>query len=377
MARGAKRARALIALAVGVLAFLGTADAQTRTASQVERDRRAETARAERLRAEANTARDEVRQLDTRLTEAGARRREAEAAATAAEERLALLRQQIFQDDRRRLRARAALEDALITAAFSQRRVEPRAVRAGIVARAAASSFTIEERRSAQALAQARTTEAAISAEQSILADAQAAIDSERAEIVTLLARRRAAQAQLANDATAAERRARALAAEARNLRELAARVQQASRSSSGSSGPNVIPAAWLAPAEGRITRGFGAREAGTPATQGVSVATRAGAQVVAPAGGEVAYAGVFRSYGQVLILNVDGGYAVVLTGLDTINARVGERVRAGQPVGEMSANVTAAPELYVEVRRNGQPVDPGRWLTARGLAADQNVRAG
>jgi uncharacterized protein YlxW (UPF0749 family) len=83
MARGAKRARALIALAVGVLAFLGTADAQTRTASQVERDRRAETARAERLRAEANTARDEVRQLDTRLTEAGARRRDAEAAATA------------------------------------------------------------------------------------------------------------------------------------------------------------------------------------------------------------------------------------------------------------------------------------------------------
>jgi septal ring factor EnvC (AmiA/AmiB activator) len=106
-------------------------------------------------------------------------------------------------------------------------------------------------------------------------------------------------------------------------------------------------------------------------------VRTRPGAQVVAPASGEVAYAGLFRSYGQVLILNVDGGYAVVLTGLDTINARVGERVRAGQPVGEMSANVTAAPELYVEVRRNGQPVDPGRWLTARGLAADQSVRAG
>ena len=103
----------------------------------------------------------------------------------------------------------------------------------------------------------------------------------------------------------------------------------------------------------------------------------RASAQVVSPASGEVAYAGVFRSYGQVLILNLDGGYAVVLTGLQTISARVGERVRAGQPVGEMSANASPAPELYVEVRRDGQPVDPGRWLNARGLAADQNVRAG
>ncbi|PZO54079.1 MAG: hypothetical protein DCF16_05880 [Alphaproteobacteria bacterium] len=137
------------------------------------------------------------------------------------------------------------------------------------------------------------------------------------------------------------------------------------------------MPAAWLAPTSGRIARAYGVREGQGAAAQGVLLATRASAQVVSPAAGEVAYAGVFRSYGQVLILNLDGGYAVVLTGLHTISARVGDRVSAGQPVGEMSASATPAPELYVEVRRNGQAVDPGRWLTARGLAADQSIRAG
>jgi septal ring factor EnvC (AmiA/AmiB activator) len=98
---------------------------------------------------------------------------------------------------------------------------------------------------------------------------------------------------------------------------------------------------------------------------------------VVSPAAGEVSYAGVFRSYGQVLILNLDGGYALVLTGLDSIRARVGDTVRAGQPVGEMTASDTPAPELYVEVRRDGQAVDPGRWLNGRGMTAEQSARAG
>ena len=67
MARGAKRARALIASAIGVLALLGTADAQTRrTSTSVERERRAETQRAERLRAQADTARRDIRALDGR-----------------------------------------------------------------------------------------------------------------------------------------------------------------------------------------------------------------------------------------------------------------------------------------------------------------------
>lgn len=379
MARGAKRARALVACAAGALAVLltGAADAQTRTVSQVERDRRAEIARAERLRTQAAAARREVSELDARLTAAGRRRAEAEAAAAAAEERLAALREQIEAQQDRQAHSRDALERALIGAAFARRRVEPGAARVNIFTRALAPDLAGRERAAAGAVSQARSLEAAIHEEQRILADAQAAIDAERGEIVELLARRRSAEAQYVNDARAADQRVRALAAEARTLRDLANRVQQPVVASAGSGGATSIPVAWLAPAEGRITRAFGAREGQGPAAQDVRLTTRAGAQVVSPAAGEVAYAGVFRSYGNVLILNLDGGYAVVLTGLQTLSVRVGDRVQAGQPVGEMSASATPAPELYVEVRRNGQSVDPGRWLSARGLAADERVRAG
>ncbi|MGE0741661.1 MAG: murein hydrolase activator EnvC [Hyphomonadaceae bacterium] len=357
--------------------YLGPAAAQTtRTAAQAERDRRAEAARAERLRADASATRNDIRALDARLIESSGRRREAEAAVLASQERLAALQLQMSADDQRRRQSRDALESALIAAAFSARRIEPRAARAGVVARALAPSIAGEERRSSRALAAGRNVAAEIAEEQLVLAEASAAIDAERAEIVTLLERRRAAQTQLASDAAAAERRVRQLAAEARSLRELAQRVsrQQTRR---GSAGPSVIPAAWLAPATGRVVRGFGVRTGDTPPTQGVTLRTGSGAQVVSPAAGEVAYAGVFRSYGEVLILNLDGGYALVLTGMDSTNVRVGERVNAGQPIGEMSAAVTPAPDLYVEVRRNGQVVDPGRWLNARGLTAEGSVRAG
>jgi septal ring factor EnvC (AmiA/AmiB activator) len=328
------------------------------------------------LRSQADAARAEVGALDRRMVETGRRRSETESAAAAAEQRLQALRAQIDTDARVGRHARNAFESALIAAAFAERRAERPAVRAGIFARAAAPALGAEQQRRARALADGRRLEAAIAEEQSVLADAQSAIDSERGELVTLLAQRRAVQTTLVRNAAAAERRARTLAAEARTLRELAQRVQPVS-ARRGSSGPSVIPAAWLAPAEGRIVRAFGTREGGGPASQGAVLHTRAGAQVISPTAGEVAYAGVFRSYGNVLILNLDGGYALVLTGLETIRARVGDTVRAGQAVGQMAASDTTAPELYVEVRREGQPVDPGRWLNARGLTAEQNVRPG
>jgi len=380
MARGAWRARVLAAFAAGTfLTFpvTETADAQTRrTAAQADRDRRAEEARAQRLRTQAAAARREITQLDARLVASGERRAEAEAAATEAEGRLSALQAQMQTLTTEQRRARDSLESALIAAAFAQRRVEPNAVRAGIFARASAGEFSAAERRSRSAIENTRRLEAAVTEERQVLADAQAAIDAERAELVTLAARRRSAQAQLVNDATAAERRARTLAREAQSLRDLAQRAAARPRNpQAGATG--VVPAAWVAPAQGAIARSYGEREGQGPSSQGVLVRTRSAAQVVSPAAGEVAYAGVFRSYGQVLILNLDGGYVVVLTGLESISVQVGATVRAGQPVGEMSGSDTPAPELYVEVRREGRTIDPGRWLAARGLAADRNIRAG
>lgn len=375
MAHGAFRAGALASFA-GVLVFcVGAASAQpARTVNQVERERRAETQRVERLRAQSAAARQEVAQLDRRLLDSSRRRTEAEAAAADAEARLAALRLRMEAEGARYQHGRDALESALIAAAFAERRVEFSANRAGIFARAAAPTLHADMRKTAQSLAEARTLDQQIAEEQLNIAAAQTAIEAERTELTSLLARRRAVQRTLVADTAAAERRIRTLTAEARNLRELADRVQRAStttrRTAPSTSGSNAIPTAWLAPVSGSITQAYGTRVAGGPAAQGATLRTRAGAQVVAPAAGEVAYAGAFRSYGQVLILNLDNGYAVVLTGLDVVRARVGERVQAGQAVGDMPNTASAAPDLYVEVRRNGQPIDPSRWLSARGVQA-------
>ena len=126
-----------------------------------------------------------------------------------------------------------------------------------------------------------------------------------------------------------------------------------------------------LMPAQGRQIQSFGDK-AQSGRSDGIVIETRAGAQVVSPNDGWVMYAGEFRSYGQILIINAGGGYHVLLAGLSQIDVQVGQFVLAGEPVGVMvAAPKTAstktqdtAPVLYVEFRKNQRPIDPGPWWT-------------
>ena len=131
-------------------------------------------------------------------------------------------------------------------------------------------------------------------------------------------------------------------------------------------------------PAQGRIIRGFG-DHAQTGHSDGLVLETRHGAQVISPNDGWIMYAGEFRSYGQILIINAGGGYHVLLAGLSQIDVQVGQSVLAGEPVGVMIASAKtasakpqdSAPVLYVEFRKNQRPLDPGPWWaeTARKVA--------
>jgi murein hydrolase activator len=111
----------------------------------------------------------------------------------------------------------------------------------------------------------------------------------------------------------------------------------------------------------------FGDRLPSGKTAQGSVIETRHAAQVTSPSDGWVAYAGEFRSFGQVLIINGGGGYNVVLTGLSQIDVQIGQFVLGGEPVGTMSAAPKgkvqgSAPVLYVEFRKDGRPVDPEPW---------------
>jgi septal ring factor EnvC (AmiA/AmiB activator) len=117
-----------------------------------------------------------------------------------------------------------------------------------------------------------------------------------------------------------------------------------------------------LAPAVGTRLRKFGEDVNGSR-QQGVTYATRAGAQVVSPLDARVQYAGVFRSYGLMAILDVGNGVLIVVSGLDALYPEPGQWVLAGEPIGRMADQKSPSPELYLEVRRNGQPIDPEKWL--------------
>jgi len=119
-----------------------------------------------------------------------------------------------------------------------------------------------------------------------------------------------------------------------------------------------------IMPVRGRLVGAFGQRAAEADSiAKGISIETRSQAQVVAPYDGQVAYAGEFRGYGQILIIEHGGRYHTLLAGLERIDAVAGQWILAGEPIGIMGGSQERSPELYLELRHAGQPVNPLPWL--------------
>jgi septal ring factor EnvC (AmiA/AmiB activator) len=235
-----------------------------------------------------------------------------------------------------------------------------------------------------------------IAAEQEKLKADVASLGAERARVQALVAERQKKQTDREQALEAERTRARDLARQADNLKDLIAKLEQdlgtarregerrdSKPSLSALHDPGRLsPAVPFASLRGKVPipvngiriREFGAPESTGTVEKGVSIATRAGAQVTAPADGWVVYAGPFRSYGQLLILNTGGGYHVLLAGMERISVDLGQFVLAGEPVAVMGngsqiaallAIGSSQPVLYVEFRKDGTPVDPGPWWAA------------
>ncbi|AGS23902.1 murein hydrolase activator EnvC family protein [Rhizobium etli] len=136
-------------------------------------------------------------------------------------------------------------------------------------------------------------------------------------------------------------------------------------------------------PVAGDILRQFGDADGTGHEAMGMTVATNPETVVTAPADGLVVFAGAFRSYGQMIILDAGDGYHLVLSGMDTINTRQGKFVFAGEPLAVMGAKRVASatalaletdrPTLYIEFRKDGKPVDSRPWWTAKDTGKARN----
>ena len=118
-------------------------------------------------------------------------------------------------------------------------------------------------------------------------------------------------------------------------------------------------------PARGRIVAQFDEpdNDAAAGGIQGLTIETRPAAQIVAPFDGKVVYAGPFRGYGLILIIEHDGAYHSLLSGLDRIDAVLGQWLLAGEPIGAMAIDEAVNHRLYFELRRDGQPINPLPWV--------------
>lgn len=235
-----------------------------------------------------------------------------------------------------------------------------------------------------------------------------ASLADERQRLAALIDARQASIGQAQTDMTAENDRAAKLAAQAGSLKDLigrmesnggaAGRAAEAARKSdeklaalmpNGIAKPDAFqfkdparlaPAVAFAstkgllprPVAGTMLRHFGEDDGLGGTEKGDLVATRPSAVVAAPADGWVAYAGPYRSFGKLLILNAGGGYYIVLAGMDRINVDLGQFVLAGEPIAVMGDGSTktaaaialgaAQPVLYVEFRKDGATFDPGPW---------------
>lgn len=223
-------------------------------------------------------------------------------------------------------------------------------------------------------------TQAQLALKKNDLSETQAKLEVEMKTVNAGLASKSKLEAKLSDEKKTAAAEADRLAAESKTLLELIAKLESEAvkvvpRPKPGRKAtPKLIlpegtkrfaeaKGGMIQPVSGNLLRSFGRGE------KGITFAGRPGGQVIAPYAGRVEFSGPFKNYDNVVILNVGDGYFVLLTGLNELYIDAGDTVRRGEPVGKLPSRSGA--ELYIELRRNGSPVDPKPWL------ASQDVKSG
>ncbi len=383
--------------------------------------------RLRRQKADAERLAQEMREIRTRSVEAAFEVQKREARLNRIEARLGgLLVEENAVVDRLRTRKQALVSVLAALQAMEQNKPPALLVNPDDAVNAARSAMLlgsvvpdIYEQAAAlgRELDALTNVRARIEAERDDLQIASADLLAEQKQLAALLVEKEALEKATREAAKEEALRLAQLAEQARDLRgliedltERAAGLQPLARPSGArrvapapAPGPSASPGLATAkgrlraPVAGRIVRRFGTKDDAGHISEGLTFATRPGAQIVAPFDARVSFAQPYRNYGQVLILTAGDGYHFVLTGLAQIYAVVGQELLAGEPIGIMGATapvpaaqdedtmartlamtvagassaggagvslVTQGPTLYFELRKDGEPVDPLPWLT-------------
>lgn len=384
---------------------------------QAIRDRQKEVREAEeKFQREIERIGDDRRKLNRQIIDVAARVRTVEHRMAATEQRLAPL------DDReRKLRAsldarRHVIGNVLAALQRIGRNPPPamlvtpedalQSVRSAILFGAVLPGMRHDVETLASDLSMLASVRKEIASERSQLEKSREALENDQARLTALTAARQKQQAEIEKNLLSERERAAQLARQSEDVQALIGKLEQgldrasrAARSAARSAADKkaaetrpslaalkdpgrLAPAIPFARAKGTLPlpvngvriRDFGRDDGVGGQEKGLSIAARPGAQITAPCDGWVVYAGPFRNYGQLLILNAGDGYHVLLAGMERISVDLGQFVVTGEPVAVMGGRVQAPaaiatgsgqPVLYVEFRKDGTPVDSGPWWAA------------
>lgn len=211
-----------------------------------------------------------------------------------------------------------------------------------------------------------------------LLGESQKRLVGERAALVRLAAQHRSVSRRFSVGALAENDRALALGERARDIVDLIEQLgTQAETREQLASLPSPLlrpdrpdgvqlmpvqqsvsadnPPSYRLPVAGTLVTGLGEVSRSGVRARGLTIAVRPSAQVVAPIGGRIAYAGAYRGYGQIIIIDHGRGWTTLITSLAAIDVRVGDTVMQGSPIGKAGAS---RPTVTVELRKGVQPVD-------------------
>lgn len=384
-----QRIAALFAAAVLSGAALAQVGGDARQAlSRAEAAGKLAAERAARLEAAAQSASNEAARAQAASVAIAARIQATETEIEAAEARAAVIAQ-LQAVQRQRLAAKQGPTVRLVAALQTMARrpaalalVQPGSIGDVVHTQAVFAAIlpAIQARTADLRADVARGRQLRLAAEQAVTQrrDAQGQLVTQRQRLAALEARKRAESARLGMGAMAEQDRAIAMGEQARDLGDL---VQNLDNEASVRArletlpGPTLRPAqpgapralpvevaaaesaspAYRLPVLGNVVTGLGEVSATGIRARGLTIATRAGAQVVAPATGRIAFAGPFRAYGQIVVIDHGLGWTTLLTNLAALDVKVGDAVVQGSPIGRTgSENGT----VMVELRRRGTPVD-------------------
>ena len=195
--------------------------------------------------------------------------------------------------------------------------------------------------------------------QEKLITDAQTNLEKQKHDLDQLVAARQGFLRRTEAQKEEIARHLAALSTEARDLRQLMEKIVP--KHSAKPAPADTVALKY--PIAGSVKRGFGEKDSDGVVSEGLTLTAPSGAPIIAPRAGRIVFAGIFRGYGKIIILQHANSYHSLLAGFGRIDAEMGQEVEAGEPLGVLPVKAGSKPELYFEWRRGDKPADPRAGL--------------